>query len=278
MPEHDPRTVAIAAAHEAGALARAAFRGRREIMSKGGQDIVTEIDHAAEAVICARLTAAFPDDALLAEERGRQGGNARYCWIIDPLDGTHNYAAQLPFWCVAIARYDQEAGRPTVGVIYDPLHEELFTAVRGGGATLNEAPLQVGQVNDLGVAFLACDIGHDQTIGDQMMHAARCAQPRSRRLRILGSAVLALAYVAAGRIDSFFQLRLQPWDLAAAWLLVEEAGGLITTWEGAPLSLAAPGVVAANPTLHPQVLALLAEVASSEWRVASGEWRVASGE
>jgi myo-inositol-1(or 4)-monophosphatase len=264
MPEPDPRTVAIAAAREAGALARAAFRGRREITSKGGQDIVTEIDHAAEAAICARLAAAFPADAILAEERGSQGGRARYCWVIDPLDGTHNYAAQLPFWCLSIARYDQEAGRPEVGVIYDPLHDELFAAGRGGGAMLNGTPLRVGQVADVRAALLACDVGYEQAISNRMMRAARGVQPRTRRLRILGSAVLALAYVAAGRIDAFFHLHLQPWDLAAAWLLVEEAGGVITTWEGAPLTLTAPGVVAANPALHPQVLALLDEVAGGE--------------
>jgi myo-inositol-1(or 4)-monophosphatase len=264
MPDQDPRTVAIAAAREAGALARAAFRGRREITSKGGQDIVTEIDHAAEAAICARLAAAFPDDAILAEERGRQGADARYCWIIDPLDGTHNYAAQLPFWCIAIARYDQQAGQPTVGVIYDPLHDELFAAGRGAGATLNDAPIRGGAARDLQAALLACDIGYDPAISTRMMRTARGVQPHSRRLRILGSAVLALAYVAAGRIDSFFHLQLQPWDLAAAWLLIEEAGGVITTWDGAPLTLAARGAVAANPTLHPQVLARLAEVASDE--------------
>src|SRR5215212_6549195 len=137
MPDSDALAVAIEAARAGGALALAAFRGRLEITSKGGQDIVTQIDTAAEAAICDLLAAAFPDDAILAEERGRQAGAARHCWIIDPLDGTHNYAAQLPFWCVSIARYDQEAGRPDLGVIYDPLHDELFAAVHGAGATLN---------------------------------------------------------------------------------------------------------------------------------------------
>src|SRR5262249_16784730 len=145
MPTPDPLTLAGAAAREAGALARAAFRGTLQVTSKGGQDIVTQVDTAAEAAICARLRAAFPQDAILAEEGGGGAGTARYCWIIDPLDGTHNYAAQLPFWCVAIARYDQEADQPAIGVIYDPLHDELFAARRGAGATLNGAPLRVGQ-------------------------------------------------------------------------------------------------------------------------------------
>src|SRR3954454_18124934 len=137
MPDSDALAVAIEAARAGGALALAAFRGRLEITSKGGQDIVTQVDTAAEAVICDRLAADFPADSILAEERGQQAGQTRYCWIIDPLDGTHNYAAQLPFWCVAVARYDQETGQPTVGVVYDPLHDELFAARRGGGAMLN---------------------------------------------------------------------------------------------------------------------------------------------
>ncbi len=262
MTEPDAMLIATAAAREAGALARASFRGTLQISSKGGQDIVTEVDHATEALICDLVRAAFPADAILAEERGKQAGTSGYCWIIDPLDGTHNYAAQLPFWCISIARYDEHDGHPEIGVIYDPLHDELFAATRGGGATLNGVPIQVSTVPDLRQAVLACDIGYNQAISRRMMHTAQEVQPRSRRLRIMGSAVLALAYVAAGRIDCFVHLHLQPWDLAAAWLLLKEAGGTITTWEGTPITLEDFGVVAANATLHAQVLDLLAEVAS----------------
>lgn len=261
MSESDALLIATAAAREAGALARAAFRQPRQITSKGGQDIVTEVDHASEALICDLVRAAFPADAILAEERGRQAGTSGYCWIVDPLDGTHNYAAQLPFWCISIARYNEQTQHPTVGVIYDPLHEELFAATQGGGATLNGDPITVSTVPDLRQAVLACDIGYNQAISRRMMRTAQEVQPRSRRLRIMGSAVLALAYVAAGRIDCFVHLHLQPWDLAAAWLLLKEAGGTITTWEGTPITLEDFGVVAANATLHAQVLRLLAEVA-----------------
>jgi myo-inositol-1(or 4)-monophosphatase len=260
MSDADALLVATAAAREAGALARDAFRSPLEIASKGEQDIVTQVDHAAEALICDLVQAAFPADAILAEERGQQDGTSGYCWIIDPLDGTHNYAAQLPFWCISIARYDERAQHPEVGVIYDPLHDELFAAVRGEGATLNGAAMHVSAVPDLRQGVLACDIGYNRAISRRMMRTAQEVQPRSRRLRIMGSAVLALAYVAAGRIDCFVHLHLQPWDLAAAWLLLKEAGGTITTWEGQDITLEDFGVVAANATLHAQVLRLLAEI------------------
>jgi myo-inositol-1(or 4)-monophosphatase len=262
MSEPDAMLIADAAAREAGALARDAFRRPLLVSPKGEKDIVTEVDHATEALICDVLQAAFPTDAILAEERGRREGTSGYCWIIDPLDGTHNYAAQLPFWCISIARYDERAQHPEVGVIYDPLHEELFAATQGGGATLNGEPITVSIVPDLRQAVLACDIGYNQAISRRMMRTAQEVQPRSRRLRIMGSAVLALAYVAAGRIDCFVHLHLQPWDLAAAWLLLKEAGGTITTWEGKEITLEDFGVVAANATLHAQVLRLLTEVAS----------------
>jgi myo-inositol-1(or 4)-monophosphatase len=261
MPEPDAMLIADAAAREAGALARDAFRRPLLVSPKGEKDIVTEVDHATEALICDVLQAAFPTDAILAEERGRREGTSGYCWIIDPLDGTHNYAAQLPFWCISIARYDERAQHPEVGVIYDPLHDELFAATRGGGATLNGTAMHVSTVPDLRHAVLACDIGYNQAISRRMMRTAQEVQPRSRRLRIMGSAVLALAYVAAGRIDCFVHLHLQPWDLAAAWLLLKEAGGTITTWEGKEITLEDFGVVAANATLHAQVLRLLAEIA-----------------
>ena len=264
MGEPDPLQVAVEAAREAGALALGAFRGRLEISSKGGSDIVTQIDTASEAAICARLAAAFPGDAILAEERGRQGGDAAFGWVIDPLDGTHNYAAQLPFWCVSIARVDQATGRPEIGVVYDPLHDELFAAWRGGGATLNGIALRIGGATDLRQALLACDIGYTAAISTRMMRAAVAMQPQARRLRILGSAVLALAYVAAGRVDAFFHLQLQPWDLAAVWLILAEAGGTLTTWSGRALTLSDHDVVAANPTLQPQVLALLQRLAPAD--------------
>ncbi len=254
------RAVALDAARAAGEIAHRAFLQPRVITAKGTNDIVTEVDVAAEEAIVQRIRAAFPDDGILAEERGRRAGGSPYLWIIDPLDGTHNYAAQLPFWCVSIARYNTATAQMELGVIADPLHDEVFVAERGAGATLNGRPIQVTANTNLGQSVIACDLGYVQAISAHMLQAAVEVQPQVRRLRILGSAVLAIAYVACGRIDMFFHLHLQPWDLAAAWLLVEEAGGRCTTWDGTPTRFDDRELVAGPPALHDALVALLADV------------------
>ncbi|MGI8586359.1 MAG: inositol monophosphatase family protein [Chloroflexia bacterium] len=243
------RDTAIAAARAAGAISRRGFLEPRTVKPKGPHDIVTEIDEASEDAICDLLLSAFPDDGLLAEERGRYPGRSPYTWVIDPLDGTFNYAAQLPFWCVSIARYNRTTEQVELGVVFDPLHDELFVAERGKGATLNGKPIHVAQVTELSRSMVACDIGYVQEISRRMLNAAVQVQPEVRRLRILGSAVLAMAYVANGRIDAFFHLHLQPWDLAAAWLLIEEAGGRCINWFGGPTHLDDHEVVAAPPAV-----------------------------
>ena len=256
----EARAVAVEAATRAAEIARQAFLGPRTITPKGRNDIVTEIDVAAEALICDLLGARFPDDGILAEERGRSPGSSPYLWVIDPLDGTHNYAAGLPFWCVSVARYNTATAQVDLGVIVDPLHEEVYVAERGGGAWLNGAPIRVSPVRDLQQSMIACDIGYVQTLSERMLHAAVRVQPQVRRLRILGSAVLAMAYVACGRLDTFFHLHLQPWDLAAAWLLIEEAGGRCSNWAGTPTRFKDQEIVAGPPELHGEFIAKLAEL------------------
>ncbi|HMA37515.1 MAG TPA: inositol monophosphatase family protein [Chloroflexia bacterium] len=244
------RDVAVRAARAAGAIARQGFLLPRTITAKGDNDIVTEIDEAAEETIVSLLHAHFPADGILAEERGLSAGPSPYRWIIDPLDGTHNYAAQLPFWCVSIARYNITTGQVELGVVVDPLHDECFVAERGRGAWLNEQRIAVAPVAELRQSIVACDIGYIQELSRRMLYAAVEVQPQVRRLRILGSAVLAMAYVACGRIDAFFHLHLQPWDLAAAWLLIEEAGGTCSTWAGRPTQLDDREIVAGPPALQ----------------------------
>lgn len=265
MPKQDPQAshllaVAEKAARAAGTVALNGFRGPMEVRSKGGKDIVTQYDTAAEEAALEVIHAAFPNHAILAEESGHRAGSesheAAYTWAVDPIDGTHNYAAQLPFWCVSVAVLDG-SGEVVAGVVYDPLHGEVFTATRGGGSFLNGTRIHVSTVSHPGEAFVATDIGYGAGVARRMMRLAPHVQTHVKRLRLLGSAVLALAYVAAGRFDAYYHLSLQAWDLAAVSLLVKEAGGTITDWDGNGVSAFSGCAVAANSVLQPQLLALL---------------------
>ncbi|MEP6774094.1 MAG: inositol monophosphatase family protein [Chloroflexota bacterium] len=252
---------ACEAAKAAGAVALLGFRGPLEIRSKGGTDIVTQYDTAAERAALAVLQGHFPDHTYLAEESGQsngEGGGDRLLWLVDPIDGTHNYANQLPFWCVSVAVASSE-GEILASAVYDPLHEELFTATQGGGATLNGYPIRCSGKTGLEMAVVAYDIGHDAQISAQMVELVAWVQPRVGKVRHLGSAALSLTYVAAGRLDAYYHLSLQPWDIAAALLLVQEAGGLLTDWQGTPRRSGKGSAVAAGLNLHPVLLELLHE-------------------
>lgn len=251
--------VAQEAAHAAGAVALQGFRGLLDIRSKGGQDIVTQYDTLAEDAALGVIRARFPGHAVLAEESGASDhppGTSDWLWTVDPIDGTHNYAMQLPFWCSSVAAIDA-AGRVVAGVIYDPLHGETFSASADGGAFLNGTPIHVAGTTTMSDAALVFDMGYDAAVPPRMLAIARAIQPDVKRLRLLGSAVLAMTYVAAGRLDAYYHLSLQPWDIAAASLLVREAGGIITDWYGKELAATKTSAVAANRQLQPQLLKLL---------------------
>ena len=252
------REVAVDAATRAGALLRANLAGTREVSYKGGSPInlVTEMDRRSEALIVEAIQRRFPDHGILAEERGRVGGASAHRWIVDPLDGTTNYAHGLPIYCVSIAL--EIAGCLALGVVYDPQRDECFVAERGGGATLNGARLSVSATATLGESLLSTGYQYDirsATRNNLAEHAAVLL--RSHSVREIGSAVLNLAYVAAGRLDGFWELSLGAWDVAAGALLVEEAGGRVTSPEGGALDLAAPSIVASNGIIHDEILAVL---------------------
>jgi myo-inositol-1(or 4)-monophosphatase len=177
--------------------------------------------------------------------------------MIDPIDGTHNYAAQIPFWCVSVAVADASTKTILAGVVYDPLHQELFAAVLGGGTTLNGKPIHAATKSDISKAIVAYDISHIPQIAHSMADLVAWVQPRVAKVRHLGSAALALTYVAAGRLDGFYHLNLQPWDIAAALLLIREGGGLVTDWHGEPRLSGTGSAVAAGASLHPALLELL---------------------
>ena len=254
------RRVAVDAARAAGRLLRDELSGAHHIVYKGTPtNLVTEMDQRAETLIVERLRGTFPDDAILAEERGAAGGRSDRRWIVDPLDGTTNYAHGLPIFAVSIAL--ESAGQLVLGVVYDPTRDELFVGERGGGATLNEASIHVSGASSVGESLLVTGFPYNirETPENNLREYAGFSV-RARAVRRLGSAVLDLAYVACGRFDAFWELRLGAWDVAAGAVLVEEAGGRITGIDGKPLDVNAPTVVATNGRVHGEMLAILEEL------------------
>jgi myo-inositol-1(or 4)-monophosphatase len=248
------KDVAIAAAYEAGKLMldwRNQFPpGPARLQYKGIKDVVTEVDGRAEEIIIGHIRRNFPDHNILAEEGGKRAGSADspYTWIIDPLDGTANYAADLATSCVSIGIAENEV--PIIGVVYNPFRDELFVAERGQGATLNGQPIHVASTETLDKALVCFDLGYNEERAVQQLREATFMRPRVRSMRILGSAVLALVYVAVGRFDLFYHQSLSPWDLAAGLVILQEAGAIATDQAGQPAHYSKPVVVAGSPTIH----------------------------
>ncbi len=248
------KDVAIAAAYEAGKLMlgwRNKFPpGPAALNYKGPKDVVTEVDGRAEEIIIGHIRRSFPDHDILAEEGGARsgGGNSPFIWIIDPLDGTANYAADLATSCVSIAVAENE--QTILGVVYNPFRDELFVAEAGQGATLNGQPIQVAPTASLDKALVCFDLGYNEEKAVRQLKEATFIRPQVRSMRILGSAVLGLVYVAVGRFDLFYHQSLSPWDLAAALLILQEAGATITDREGQPAHYNQPSIIAASPTIH----------------------------
>jgi myo-inositol-1(or 4)-monophosphatase len=254
------RRVAVDAARAAGRLLRDELSGARRIAYKGSPtNLVTEMDQRAEALILGRLRGAFPDDAILAEERGAAAGRSGRRWIVDPLDGTTNYAHGLPVFGVSIAL--EEACRLVLGVVYDPMRDELFVGERGGGATLNDAPIRVSATRSIDESLLVTGFPYNiRETADTNLPEYAAMSLRARAVRRLGSAVIDLAYVACGRFDGYWELRLGAWDVAAGAVLVGEAGGRITGIDGGALDVDAPTLLATNGLIHDAMLATLKEV------------------
>ena len=257
---HSPeRRVAVDAARAAGHLLTRELEGVRRIAYKGSPtNLVTEMDAQCEALIVDRLRSAFAGDAILAEETGTTAGRSGRRWIVDPLDGTTNYAHGLPIYAVSIAL--EVDHRVVLGVVYDPTRDELFVAERGEGATVNDAALAVSDTATLDESLLAT--GFPYNIRETRANLAEFTAftLRSRAVRRLGSAVLYCAWVAAGRFDGYWEQTTGPWDVAAGSLLIEEAGGRVTDLVGKPLDLDKPSIVASNGNIHAAMLGILAEV------------------
>jgi len=248
--------VAEAAARTAGAVIRKGFARPARIAHKGRVDIVTEVDLAAEREILKIVGAAFPDDGIVTEEAGVREGRGDRCWLVDPLDGTTNFAHGYPQCSVSVALVDRDG--PALGVVYDPLRDELFRAVRGAGAVLNGAPLAVTGVSLLEEALLATGFPYELSHRAAALALAGSFLPRIMGLRRDGSAALDLAWVAAGRLDGYWEFSIRAWDIAAGSLLVEEAGGRVSGFRGEKLDLDKRTIVAANPVLHARLAEVIA--------------------
>jgi myo-inositol-1(or 4)-monophosphatase len=255
------REVAVEAARRAGALLRAHAGAARAISTKSSPiNLVTEIDRQAEALIIECIRARFPEHAVLGEEGGPQGGGT-HRWIIDPIDGTTNFVHGVPLFSVSIGL--EVEGEIRIGVVYDPSLDECFVAERGGGAYLGDRRLAVSTTASLASSLLATGFPYDvrETADNNLAEYAAFTR-QNRSVRELGSAAITLAWVAAGRLDGYWELVLGPWDVAAGWLLIEEAGGRVTNLTGGPLDLGSPAVVASNGRIHAAMLATLREVRS----------------
>ena len=249
----------MTAARQAGSiLTRYALSGFR-VEYKNPINLVTEADHAAEQSVIDSIRSRYPSHNFLAEERGRiDHGSSPYVWIIDPLDGTTNFAHGFPAYCVSIGLEYQ--GQSVLGVIYDPTRDELFSATHGGGAHMNGHPIHVSKTALLDQSLLVTGFAYDirETKRNNLDHFVRFAL-RAQGIRRTGSAALDLCYVAAGRFDGFWEVRLNPWDMAAGTVILREAGGEVTNFRGEAHSLYGQELVASNGLIHEAMLTVIQE-------------------
>lgn len=244
-------------ARAAGEILRDGYQREHQIDYKGIIDLVTEVDHRSEAYLLGEVQKKFPESHIFSEESGVIEGDRDKVWYIDPLDGTVNYAHNIPIFCVSIAYASH--GTVSLASVYEPLRDEMFTAERGHGAHLNGRALRASAVADLQHSLLVTGFPYDawDTPRDNFDNFVRLAK-LTQGVRRLGSAALDACYVAAGRFDGFWELALKPWDIAAGGLIAEEAGALVTNIDGRPDYISAPqSIIATAPGIHAELMAAL---------------------
>jgi myo-inositol-1(or 4)-monophosphatase len=247
------KTLAI----QAGEILKEGYGQEHDIQLKGVNDLVTEMDQRAEDYLLGQIRPRYPDHSIVTEESGTINGKEKACWYIDPLDGTTNYAHHLPFFSVSLAY--AEGGQIRFGVIYEPMRQECFSAERGGGAWLNGAPIHVSSSSELIKSLLVTGFPYlgKGNLEKNLEYYSRFTM-LTQGVRRLGSAALDLCYLAAGRVDGYWEISLKPWDLAAGVLIAAEAGAVVTSIHGDPEVMQSPySVLAANPDLHSLMLDIL---------------------
>lgn len=247
---------------------------------KGDYDLVTAADHASEKLIMERLKSRFPQHGIVAEEGGRAEMGAELRWYVDPLDGTTNFAHGFPIWNVTLAL--ARSSEVIAGVVYDPLNRELFAAERGAGARLNGAPIRVSRATVLNDSLLATGFPSRRRHQNVNIHFYYQLAMLSHGVRRGGSAAIDLAYTAAGRLEAFWEFGLNPWDMAAGTLLVEEAGGRVSGMRGEALDLHGRYVFASNGRIHQETLQLFEEIFRGQYRhempgLPAAEWELQHG-
>ena len=256
--------VALEATRTAGEIIRGGWDSDKQITFKGRADIVTDIDVAAEKAVLEILTGAFPDFGILAEESQPVAGDSPFRWVVDPLDGTRNYAQSIPHFCTIVAL--AEGDDVIAGVVYDPVREETFTAAKGQGAFLNGDRISVTETTELSRSLLSFDLGYVDEKAALAIDMLRSLWPGMYSVRMMGSAGLGVAYAASGRVDLFFHHSLSPWDIAAGLVITKEAGGRVVDRRGNEAGLFSPSVICSSPAL---IDGFLAATNGLPWRTAS---------
>jgi myo-inositol-1(or 4)-monophosphatase len=245
-------------ARQAGAVLMEGFGNVRHIQQKGAIDLVTEFDRRSEEVIISAIQRKFPDHAILAEESGHIQTISEYQWVIDPLDGTTNFAHGIPIFSVTIGLLKNNS--PVVGVAYDPFRNEMFSAELGDGATLNNHPIRVSSQTDLGRAVVSTGFPYDlRTNPRNNLEQFVQFQLRTQAVRHLGSAALDCAWTAMGRLDGYWEIGTKPWDVGAGALIVREAGGHVTSVDGGEDFLSNESILVSNSLIHEQMLLVLSK-------------------
>lgn len=244
--------IAIEAAKEAGGILLSHLGSKRQVTHKSKGNLVTDADILSETFILEFLHKEYPDFSVLSEESNSSASPAGYTWIVDPLDGTNNYTFGIPFFCVNIALVDDED--ILLGVTYDPVKGELFHAEKGRGAYLNGSPIKVSDASSLQSSLVGLDLGYSHERGEEMLQITNRLWGQVHCLRAMGSSSLGLAYVACGRVSLYFHRYLFPWDIASGILLVREAGGEVTDWQGRQASFRDIALIASNNKLRCEFL------------------------
>ena len=243
-------------AERAGGMLRKNIDASRKIEYKGAVNLVTNFDRQAQQIVFEHLSSRFPEHDFLAEEDLCEEKGSEFRWIIDPLDGTTNYAHRFPIFCVSLAL--ELNGQITLGVIYDPMRDEMFSAVRGKGATLNGKQVSVSLERELDKSLLSTGFPYDvRESKENNLDHFRHFVTRTQAVRRCGAAAIDLCYIACGRFDGFWELKLSPWDVAAGALIVEEAQGRVSDFQGDEFSIYGREILASNNLIHDQMIAVL---------------------